>query len=232
MHATHRAGVHRDRSAHAGRRDDGLRAGKAAAASIDARARGRPGASSIGGYATFGNINFTATESFDAILGSTSGPDLRRRRARRAAVGRAVRGRRRVAISRRRRTRFRVRRRGDPARHSRRRHRDADRNQRRLAIPRSGRMPKLTPYVAGGLTSMKYQETSDVSTPAEDVDDTFSGYHLLGGAEYKITRWLGVAGEASGPRCPTRSARPACRRPSTKPTSAARRFRFKITIGR
>ena len=29
---------------------------------------------SIGGYAMFGNIFFTATESFDAILGTTSGP--------------------------------------------------------------------------------------------------------------------------------------------------------------
>ena len=29
---------------------------------------------SIAGYAMFGNISFTATESFDAILGSTSGP--------------------------------------------------------------------------------------------------------------------------------------------------------------
>ena len=44
---------------------------------------------------------------------------------------------------------------------------------------------------------MKYHESSGSSTPADDVDDTFNGYHLLGGAEYKITRWLGVAGEAS-----------------------------------
>ena len=51
---------------------------------------------------------------------------------------------------------------------------------------------------AGGLTvAASYQETSDFATPAENVDERFNGYHLLGGAEYKITRWLGVGGEAS-----------------------------------
>ena len=46
-------------------------AGKAAAA----RRRARPSRSvEIGGYAMFGNINFTADESFDAILGEHVGP--------------------------------------------------------------------------------------------------------------------------------------------------------------
>ena len=69
--------------------------------------------------------------------------------------------------------------------------------QRRLAIPRQA-AAETDPHVAGGLTSM--QLSGDPRTSRRRprmLDETFGGYHLLGGAEYKITRWLGVAGEAS-----------------------------------
>ncbi len=56
-------------------------------------------------------------------------------------------------------------------------------------------LPKLVPYVAGGYTSFGYQETSSFAGSGEDVDDRFGGYHLRGGAEFKVMRWLGVAGE-------------------------------------
>src|SRR5262249_9526004 len=58
------------------------------------------------------------------------------------------------------------------------------------------KLPKFFPYAAAGLPSMRYQETSDFSAADEDVDENFGGYHLSVGAEYKILRWLGVAGEA------------------------------------
>ena len=60
---------------------------------------------------------------------------------------------------------------------------------------RSRKLPKLVPYAAGGYTSFGYKETSSFSGTGEDIDDRFGGYHLRGGAEFKITRWLGVAGE-------------------------------------
>lgn len=55
--------------------------------------------------------------------------------------------------------------------------------------------PRLTPYVAGGITSYGYRETSDFAVASEDVDDRFTGYHLMGGATVRLTRWLGVGGE-------------------------------------
>ena len=55
---------------------------------------------------------------------------------------------------------------------------------------------RLIPYVGGGIGSYRYREESEFATDEEDVDESFTSYHLLGGAEYRISRWLGVAGEA------------------------------------
>jgi hypothetical protein len=57
------------------------------------------------------------------------------------------------------------------------------------------RVPRLRPYLAAGLTSYGYRETSQFAGAAEDVDERFRGYHLQGGAEWRLGRWLGVAGE-------------------------------------
>jgi hypothetical protein len=204
-----------------------------------AQSKVRPRASSappsrsvgIGGYAMFGNVFFTAAESFDAVLGTASGPIFG--------------GGTRVALpwgglfadvgA----WRF---------------HDDGERafvfngEVIPLGIPvdvtvtpieisggwrfRIRSLPKLSPYVAGGLTAMKYHESSDTSTPGEDVDETFSGYHLLGGAEYKITRWLGVAGEASWTTVPDAIGESGVSAAFHETNLGGTAFRFKITIGR
>ena len=94
------------------------------------------------------------------------------------------------------------------------------------------KMPKLTPYAAGGLTLMKYQETSEFSTGDDDVDETFNGFHLIGGAEYKITRWLGVAGEASWTTVPDSIGEAGVSEAFNETDLGGTTFRFKITIGR
>jgi hypothetical protein len=54
---------------------------------------------------------------------------------------------------------------------------------------------RIVPYAGGGWTSVAYKESSSFSAPGEDVDDRFSGYHLLGGVDVRLTPWLGIAGE-------------------------------------
>jgi opacity protein-like surface antigen len=54
----------------------------------------------------------------------------------------------------------------------------------------------VIPYAGGGIGWHRYEETSDFADAGEDVTDTFTGYHLLGGAEYRVSRLLGIAGEA------------------------------------
>ncbi len=57
--------------------------------------------------------------------------------------------------------------------------------------------PRFVPYVGAGWSSYGYKEASDFAGAGEDVDERFSGYHLLGGAEIRVTRWLGVGGEVA-----------------------------------
>ena len=180
----------------------------------------------------FGRISFTAAESFDAILGDAVRTDLRRRRARRACRGAdcsstSARGDSTAKASARSSSTNEVIPLGIPV----------DVTVTPIEISAGWRfrvrqLPKLIPYVAGGLTSMRYQETSDFATPAEDVDETFNGYHVLGGAEYKITRWLGVAGEASWTTVPDAIGEAGVSEAFNETDLGGTTFRLKITIGR
>jgi len=60
---------------------------------------------------------------------------------------------------------------------------------------RSGRR-NLIPYLGGGIGWHKYTETSDFADAGENVKETFTGYHVLGGAEYRLGRMFALAGEA------------------------------------
>jgi hypothetical protein len=55
---------------------------------------------------------------------------------------------------------------------------------------------RLTPFVGGGIGWHRYAEESEGAAAGENVDTVHRGYHVLGGAEFRMTRWLGVAAEA------------------------------------
>jgi len=91
----------------------------------------------------------------------------------------------------------------------------------------------VIPYVGGGVGWHKYQETSEFSDAGEDSEFTKTGFQLLGGAEWRAARWLGIAGEAAWMSVPDAF---------TEPSSAAVAFdednlggavfRIKVVIGR
>jgi opacity protein-like surface antigen len=54
---------------------------------------------------------------------------------------------------------------------------------------------RSVPYLGGGVGSLKFEETSDFADPGENVSDSFTSYHAVGGVEYAATRWLFVSGE-------------------------------------
>ena len=58
-----------------------------------------------------------------------------------------------------------------------------------------GRNRKVIPYLGGGIGWHRYSETSDFAEPGENVSKTFTGYHILGGAEYRLSRMFAIAGE-------------------------------------
>lgn len=55
---------------------------------------------------------------------------------------------------------------------------------------------RVVPYAGGGVSWRKYEETSDFAAAGENVNETFHGYHVVGGAEFRVNGWFGVAGEA------------------------------------
>ena len=91
----------------------------------------------------------------------------------------------------------------------------------------------VTPYLGAGVGWHKYKETSEFADSGDDVDFTKAGFQLLGGAEWRVGRWLGIAGEAGWMSVPNAF---------TEPTGAAAAFgeddlggavfRLKVVIGR
>jgi opacity protein-like surface antigen len=59
-----------------------------------------------------------------------------------------------------------------------------------------GRSRNVIPYLGGGVGWHQYEETSDFAATGEDVSETFVGYHVLGGAEFRMGRLFAIGGEA------------------------------------
>jgi hypothetical protein len=159
----------------------------------------------IRGFVTFGNFSATARESFEAVLGSNSGPIfgggahvlLPRGIYVEVAASRFSRDGERVFVA------------GDdifplgipvevtltPLEFTGGwRYRHCPRTPKTRSLPCR---PTIVPYVGGGLSSYRYQETSDFADEDENVDDRFNGFHILGGVEYLPVRWMAIGGEVA-----------------------------------
>ena len=79
-----------------------------------------------------------------------------------------------------------------------------------------------------------FTETSQFADTSENVDEQFSGFHVLGGAEVRLVRWLSLGWRAAvGDRagCDRRAIRTASLASSTSPTWAARRSASRSSSG-
>jgi opacity protein-like surface antigen len=61
---------------------------------------------------------------------------------------------------------------------------------------------RLIPYAGGGRGWQHYDERSAFAEADDDVDDRFTGFHLLGGVELRLARWVGTAVDAQWTRVP------------------------------
>jgi len=55
--------------------------------------------------------------------------------------------------------------------------------------------PRVRPYVAAGVGSYRYKETSTFNDPSEDVDVRHAGFVVNGGAEFRAHRWVGIGAD-------------------------------------
>jgi hypothetical protein len=184
----------------------------------------------IGGYAMLGMMNFTAADSFDVILGSPSGMIF----GGGARVGLPLGGLfvdvgawrfggegERVFVF--------------------------EGREFPLGIPveititpleltggwqfRFRRAQRFRAYVGGGLTSYGYKETSPSMAATEQVDERFSGYHVLGGAEYRVRRWIALGGDVNWATVPDAIGDGGVSAAFDESDLGGTSFRFKITIG-
>lgn len=184
----------------------------------------------IGGYGMFGRINFKAIDSFEAVLGKRSGPIY----GGGATVGLPLGGLY-VDIG-----AWRFKQDGE-------RVFVHDGEVFPLGIPLTvtltpvevtagwkfrRRNSRFVPYAGGGFTSYSYKETSSFAGPGEDVDERFTGYHVIGGAEYKVMRWLGLGGEVSWATIPEATGTGGVSKAFGETDLGGTSVRAKIIIGR
>jgi opacity protein-like surface antigen len=92
----------------------------------------------------------------------------------------------------------------------------------------------LRPYAGGGISWYKYEESDAFATSSEAASETFTGFHLLGGAEFRVHKYFGVAGEAEWARVPDALGQ----QPGSVATAfgetdlGGTTFRVKLVIGR
>jgi Outer membrane protein beta-barrel domain len=60
---------------------------------------------------------------------------------------------------------------------------------------RSPERENVSGYVGGGVGVYFFKEEATFAAAGEDVDERFTSYHVLAGVEYRGTRWLGTAFE-------------------------------------
>jgi len=90
---------------------------------------------------------------------------------------------------------------------------------------------RFMPYVGAGYSSFAYTERSDFATASEDVAERFAGYHVLGGAEFRLMRWLGVGGEFAWTRIPNGLGDGGVSAAFDETDLGGTSLRLKITVG-
>ena len=97
---------------------------------------------------------------------------------------------------------------------------------------RFGRWPRVVAYAGGGYSSYRYQETSDFAEAGENVDERFTGFHVMGGAEYAVSRWLAIGGEVAWASIPDALGQGAVSAAFDEDNLGGTTVRLKISVGR
>lgn len=66
----------------------------------------------------------------------------------------------------------------------------------RFAAGRSRLAQRFTPYVGGGIGFVSFKESSPFAQAGDDFSERVTSSHVLGGVEYRLAKWISVAGEA------------------------------------
>jgi hypothetical protein len=92
--------------------------------------------------------------------------------------------------------------------------------------------PRLVPYVGGGWSSYAYKETSEFAEAGETVEERFNGFHILGGVEFRATPWLGIGGEIAFSSVPDALGAGGVSGEFDEDNLGGTSYRLKISVGR
>jgi opacity protein-like surface antigen len=92
--------------------------------------------------------------------------------------------------------------------------------------------PRVFPYVGLGVGSYGYKETSDFSDAGENVDTRHAGYLAVGGAELRVHRWVGIAGDVQYTRVPGILGNGGISKDAGENDLGGIAIRLKVTLGR
>lgn len=54
---------------------------------------------------------------------------------------------------------------------------------------------RVRPQLGVGYTRLRYEESAAFAQDGDDVDETFNGFHVVGGVEVRLHRWVGLGGD-------------------------------------
>jgi hypothetical protein len=103
---------------------------------------------------------------------------------------------------------------------------------RRPKAPVVACRPSVVPYLGGGWSSYRYQETSEFANDEENVDARFNGFHVLGGAEFRVLQWLAVGGEVAWSSVPDALGAGGVSEAFDETNLGGTSLRLKVSIGR
>ena len=58
------------------------------------------------------------------------------------------------------------------------------------------RRPTVIPYAGVGIGVYRYAQTSGFAGATEEVDETHAGFLAVGGAEFRVSKWIGITADA------------------------------------
>ena len=90
---------------------------------------------------------------------------------------------------------------------------------------------KYVGYVGAGAGQVRLEERAAFSDPSEDVDETSVSYHVLGGVEYPLARWLWVGGEGQWSFVPDALGEDGVSQLFDETDLGGFTLRFKVSVG-
>jgi opacity protein-like surface antigen len=92
--------------------------------------------------------------------------------------------------------------------------------------------PRLVPYVGAGIGSYAYEETSDFSTDDENLKTRHVGYLVNGGAEFRLGRWLGLTADVQYTHVPGILGDGGISKDADENDLGGLAARFRVVVGR